>query len=100
MTVIYSRFIYDICVHPAVLEVVRVLLASENIVLLSSAIFSKYAPEKTTPTYSGDFVGWHQDLRYWGLEPLQPHNPVQIINMWLAVDQVRSAQTPQTRSAF
>lgn len=77
-----------------VLDVVRVLLASENIVLLSSAIFSKYAPEKTTSTYSGDFVGWHQDLRYWGLETVQPDNPVQIINMWLAVDQVSSAQTP------
>ena len=70
------------------LDVVRVLLGSENIVLLASAIFSKYAPETTSSTYSGDFVGWHQDLRYWGLQSVQPHQPVQIINMWLAVDQV------------
>ena len=82
------RFIYDLCVHPVALDVVRDLLASDDVVLLSSAIFSKYAPEKTTPTYSGDFVGWHQDLRYWGLESVQPGQPVQIINMWLAVDQV------------
>ena len=84
------RFIYDLCVHPTALDVVRDLLGSDDIVLLSSAIFSKYAPEKTSSTYSGDFVGWHQDLRYWGLESVQPGQPVQIVNMWLAVDQVSS----------
>ena len=65
---------------------VRELLGTEDIVLLSSAIFSKYAPAQTRHNYTGDFVGWHQDLRYWGLESLLPGSPVRIVNMWLAVD--------------
>ena len=54
--------------HPQALGVVRDLLQTEDIVLLASAVFTKYAPEQVTPDYQGDFVGWHQDLRYWGLQ--------------------------------
>ena len=82
------RFIYDLCVLPSALEVVRQLLDTEDIVLLASCLFSKYAPDTRTSSYHGDFVGWHQDLRYWGLESVREGRGVQIINMWLAVDQV------------
>ena len=82
------RFIYDLCVLPSALEVVRQLLDTEDIVLLASCLFSKYAPDTRTSSYDGDFVGWHQDLRYWGLESVREGRGVQIINMWLAVDQV------------
>ena len=54
--------------QPRALGVVRDLLQTEDIVLLASAVFTKYAPEQVTPDYQGDFVGWHQDLRYWGLQ--------------------------------
>ena len=85
-----ERFIYDLITQPAALSVVSELLGSEDVVLLASAIFSKYAPApgQTSSNYSGDFVGWHQDLRYWGLDSLVPGRPVQIVNMWLAVDMV------------
>ena len=82
------RFIYDLCVLPSALEVVRQLLDTEDIVLLASCLFSKYAPETRTSSYDGDFVGWHQDLRYWGLESVREGRGVEIINMWMAVDQV------------
>lgn len=82
------RFIYDLCVLPSALEVVRQLLDTEDIVLLASCLFSKYAPDTRTSSYDGDFVGWHQDLRYWGLESVREGRGVQIINMWMAVDQV------------
>ena len=39
-----------------------------NIVLLSSTIFTKYPPNENqkSKNFAGDFVGWHQDLKYWG----------------------------------
>ena len=80
------RFLFDIVTHPRALDVVSELLGSEDIVLLSSTIFTKYPPEKVTPDYEGDFVGWHQDLRYWGLESAEEGERVRIINMWMAVD--------------
>ena len=72
--------------HPRALDVVSELLEADDIVLLSSAIFTKYPPEKVTSDYQGDFVGWHQDLRYWGLESAKEGQGVRIINMWMAVD--------------
>ena len=72
--------------HPRALDVVSELLGTEDIVLLSSTVFTKYPPEQVTPDYKGDFVGWHQDLRYWGLESAEEGRGVRIINMWMAVD--------------
>jgi len=80
------RFLFDLCTHKTVLSTVESLLDSRDIVLLSSTIFTKYPPDETTPEYAGDFVGWHQDLKYWGLESLDPDQQVPIVNMWLAID--------------
>ena len=85
----YHRFLFDLCTHKTVLSTVESLLDSRDIVLLSSTIFTKYPPDETTPEYAGDFVGWHQDLKYWGLESLDPGQQVPIVNMWLAIDKVK-----------
>ena len=37
-----------------------------------------------TENYSGDFVGWHQDMKYWGLVNLKPEERIDLVNMWLA----------------
>ncbi|MGI9315800.1 MAG: phytanoyl-CoA dioxygenase family protein [bacterium] len=32
------------------------------------------------PPYSGGYVGWHQDLRYWGLTPCD-----EVLTAWHAI---------------
>ena len=57
----------DLCIHPRIIDLMKKILGP-NIVLLSSTIFTKYPTKKKekSETFSGDFVGWHQDLKYWG----------------------------------
>ena len=56
------RFVWEIGTHPRILECVTDLIGPD-VLLLGSHFFCKYGPEEK-------FVAWHQDLRYWGLEPL------------------------------
>ena len=65
-----SRFLYDICVHPQILDYVEDLLGP-NYYLWASNFFAK-------PPRHPSVVGWHQDAYYW---PLSPHNSV---TAWLA----------------
>jgi hypothetical protein len=57
--------------HPAVLDAVESILGPD-ILVWSSSIFAKAA---RTP----DFVSWHQDMTYWGL------NPPDIVTAWIAL---------------
>jgi len=66
------RFVWDIATHPDILDCVTALIGP-NVFLLSSHFFCKHGPDDK-------FVAWHQDLRYWGLEP-----PV-AVSAWYAVD--------------
>jgi len=82
-----QKWILDLCIHPRILEAVENLIGPD-IVLLSSTVFTKYPTEKTkTEKYSGDFVGWHQDMKYWGLVNLKPEGRIELASMWLAIDQ-------------
>ncbi len=65
-----SRYLYDICVHPQILDYVEDLLGP-NYYLWASNFFAK-------PPRHPSVVGWHQDAYYW---PLSPHNSV---TAWLA----------------
>jgi len=65
-----SRFPYEICTHPQILDYVEDLLGP-NFYLWASNFFAKAPHSRST-------VGWHQDAYYW---PLKPHNSVTI---WLA----------------
>ena len=57
----------DLCIHPRIIDLMKKILGP-NIVLLSSTIFTKYPPNENekSENFAGDFVGWHQDLKYWG----------------------------------
>ena len=67
-----QRFIWELATHPKILDCVADVIGPD-ILLLSTHCFCKYGPEEK-------FVAWHQDLRYWGLEP-----PVEV-TAWFAID--------------
>jgi non-heme Fe2+,alpha-ketoglutarate-dependent halogenase len=56
-----SRFLYDICTRPMILDFVEDILGSD-FYLWGSNFFIK-------PPHSSSTVGWHQDTYYWPLEP-------------------------------
>ena len=67
-----QRFIWKIATHPNILDSVTAIIGL-NVLLLGTHVFCKYGQEQK-------FVAWHQDLRYWGLEPLIE------VSAWYAVD--------------
>ncbi len=67
-----ERFIWQIATHSKILDCVTAILGP-NVFLLSTHFFCKYGPREK-------FVAWHQDLRYWGMEP-----PIEV-SAWYAVD--------------
>jgi non-heme Fe2+,alpha-ketoglutarate-dependent halogenase len=67
-----SRFLYDICMNPVILDYVEDVLGS-NFFLWGSNFFIKSPRSLST-------VGWHQDAYYW---PLDPHES---LTVWLAFD--------------
>jgi non-haem Fe2+, alpha-ketoglutarate-dependent halogenase len=56
-----SRFLYDICMRPTILDYVEDILGPD-FYLWGSNFFIK-------PPRSSSTVGWHQDTYYWPLEP-------------------------------
>ena len=49
---------------------------------------TKYPPLSQNQTKK-EFVGWHQDLKYCGLENTEDKGGnVQMVTMWLAIDKV------------
>jgi non-haem Fe2+, alpha-ketoglutarate-dependent halogenase len=56
-----SRFLYDLCMNPMVLDFVEDVLGPD-FYLWGSNFFIK-------PPHSKSTVGWHQDTYYWPLEP-------------------------------
>ena len=57
--------------HPAVLDAVEAIIGPD-ILVWTSSMFSK-------PARSPDFVSWHQDITYWGLEPPD------VVTAWIAL---------------
>lgn len=71
------EFVWRLTTHPSVLEVVRLVLGPD-ILLLSNHFFCKYP----STDRGNKFVAWHQDVTYWGLKPPQA------VTAWLAIDDV------------
>jgi ectoine hydroxylase-related dioxygenase (phytanoyl-CoA dioxygenase family) len=69
-----SRWLYDICMNPKILDLVEGLLGSDFF-LWASQFFAKEPHSRQT-------VGWHQDSYYW---PMAPHHSV---TAWLAFTDV------------
>jgi chlorinating enzyme len=72
-----SRWLFDLCMNPRILDRVEGLLGPD-FYLWASSFFIK-EPQTT------DTVGWHQDAYYW---PMAPHNTVTV---WLAFTDVDEA---------
>ncbi|MGH7143705.1 MAG: phytanoyl-CoA dioxygenase family protein [Planctomycetota bacterium] len=73
----HSRWLYDLCVDPRILDLVEGLLGPDFF-FWASNFFCK--PPRSTGT-----VGWHQDAYYWDLKP---HNTVTV---WIAFTDVDPA---------
>ncbi|HEX2135598.1 MAG TPA: phytanoyl-CoA dioxygenase family protein [Microvirga sp.] len=71
-------FLDELVRHPAVLDAVEGVIGP-NIFCWASSFFTK--EPRTT-----DFISWHQDLTYWGLEPAD------IVTAWIAL----SPSTPES----
>ena len=66
------RFLWEIASNPRILDCVEQLYGPD-ILLLSTHVFCKHGPNEK-------FVAWHQDLTYWGLDPLEE------VTSWYALD--------------
>jgi len=62
----------DLVRHPAVLDAVQAVIGP-NILFWDSSLFTKEAERP-------DYISWHQDLRYWGLDPGD-----QVVTAWIAL---------------
>jgi len=69
-----SRFLYDICTNPMILDYVEDILGAD-FYLWGSNFFIK-------PPHSNSTVGWHQDTYYWPVEPKIS------ATVWLALEDV------------
>ena len=69
-----SRYLYDICMNPKILDLVEGVLGP-NFYMWASNFFIKEPRSKST-------VGWHQDSYYWPIEP--QHS----VTVWLAFNDV------------
>lgn len=65
--------IWNLATHPRVLDAAQQALG-DDVVLIATHFFTKY------PDAKEQFVAWHQDVTYWGLEPAKA------ITVWLAID--------------
>lgn len=73
----HSRWLYDLCVDPRILDLVEGLLGPDFF-FWASNFFAKSPRSRAT-------VGWHQDAYYWNLKP---HNTVTV---WIAFTDVDAA---------
>jgi len=70
-----SRWLYDVCSAPALLDIVEGLLGPD-FYMWGSQFFAK-------SPHSSSTVAWHQDGYYWPLEPLH-----ESVTAWLAFEDV------------
>lgn len=59
------RFLAELAIHPNVLNIMRYILGPD-LVLIGTSIVTKYPQVEAGTSY----VGYHQDLKYWGITPL------------------------------
>lgn len=76
------RWMYDIVTNPIILNAVEHCLRSSDILCWSCSVFAK-------PPRSAGYVGWHQDIAYWGLQPADS-----VVTAWVALTDVGDASGP------
>lgn len=72
-------FVWRMATNARVLAWIEAIMGPD-IVLLSSQFFCKYPVGKSPAGEVGAYVAWHQDVTYWGLDPMEAHSA------WIAVD--------------
>lgn len=70
-----ERFVWDLAVDPRILDAVEAAIGP-NVLLLGTHFICKYGGNASI----AQFIAWHQDLTYWGLDPALA------ITAWYAVD--------------
>ena len=70
-----ERLAWDICTNSKILDCIEALIGPD-ILLMATHFFCKFGPRR-------EFVAWHQDVTYWGLEPARA------ASAWYAVDDSR-----------
>ena len=84
------EFVWRMVTHPTIVNCMEAIIGP-NVLLLASLFFCKYPPPAPTlkqriksalgiETPAARFVDWHQDLKYWGLDPAYA------VTAWIAVD--------------
>ena len=71
-TNLVSTWVYQICCNARILDEVECILGP-NLMVWGATFFAKQPGH-------GLHVGWHQDLRYWGLQP-----PDGVLTVWLGL---------------
>ena len=69
-----EEFIWQMATDPRLLDLIQQVMG-EDVLLLATHFFCKYPDQE-----GKQFVAWHQDITYWGLEPSIAHTA------WIAVD--------------
>ena len=86
-----QRFVAELMSNDRLLSGAQEMLGSEDVVLLSSTFFTKY-PTPKEENKKGKFIGWHQDLKYWGLLRASAgegsEEAVEEVTAWIAIDEV------------
>lgn len=72
-----STWVNDLIRHPTILDAVESLLGP-NILCWTATFFAK-------EPNNAEFVGWHQDITYWGLKPAE-----KVVTAWLALTDAKS----------
>ena len=67
-----EQAVWNLATDARILDCIESALGP-NLLLMATHFFCKYGPTEA-------FVAWHQDLTYWGLEPLEA------VSAWYAVD--------------
>ncbi|MBO9599185.1 MAG: phytanoyl-CoA dioxygenase family protein [Cohnella sp.] len=75
-----SRWLYDLCTHPQILDIVEDILGPDFVLWATDFITKSPNSEKIVP--------WHQDAYYW---PLHPHNTVTVWMAFTDVDEGNAA---------
>eukprot|EP01084_Bolivina_argentea_P294657 507071_1 len=76
------KFLWDLATHEKIVNILKQIY-SDGLALLGTALFAKYPSENINDVntkLNGKYVGFHQDVTYWGLSPSKA------IAVWIAFD--------------
>jgi ectoine hydroxylase-related dioxygenase (phytanoyl-CoA dioxygenase family) len=80
--------VYELCRHPTIIQVARLMLQTENVSVFTSRILCKLP-------FVGKEIPYHQDSNYWPLiPPGETAVHPRVASIWLALDDVTDENGP------